>query len=213
MFKDILEARKRAGLLVDAFDEVISMLEKAQRMFGAAGQALTSPEDQDGGADIDRDDRDINAGERLVRRLVLQHLSLNPQQDLSTSLVLISIVHDVERIGDYAKNLIELDHWGALDSKSACMEIQAAVAPLFDQLLDALRREEADTARQVMRRHEEVKAMTDKALETLMEADGDRRQGVVDALALRFLCRTSAHLANVASGLVNPLDRVGSKEA
>ena len=212
MFKDILEARKRAGLLVDAFDEVISMLEKAQRMFGAAGQALATPEDEDGD-DIDRDDRDINAGERLVRRLVLQHLSLNPQQDLPTSLVLVSIVHDVERIGDYAKNLIELNHWGALDADSACMEIQAAVAPLFDQVLDALRREDADTARQVMRRHEEVKAMTDKALETLMAADGDRRQGVVDALALRFLRRTSAHLANVASGLVNPLDRVGSKEA
>ena len=182
-------------------------------MFGAAGQALASPEDQDDGAGIDRDDRDINAGERLVRRLVLQHLNLNPQQDLSTSLVLVSIVHDVERIGDYAKSLIELDHWGALDSESACMEIQTAVAPLFDQVLDALRREDADTARQVMRRHEEVKAMTDKALETLMEAGGDRRQGVVDALALRFLRRTSAHLANVASGLVNPLDRVGSKEA
>ena len=212
MFKDILEARKRAGLLVDAFDEIISMLEKAQRMFGAAGQALKSDE---GGAnaDINRDDRDINAGERLVRRLVLQHLSVNPQQDLSTSLVLISIVHDVERIGDYAKNLIELERWGALDADSACMDIQAAVAPLFDQVLDALRREDAETARQVMRRHEEVKAMTDEALEALISSGGDRREGVVDALALRFLRRTSAHLGNVASGLANPMDRVGSKEA
>ena len=32
-------------------------------------------------------------------------------------------------------------------------------------------------------------------------------------LALRFIRRTSAHLSNVASGLVNPMDRVGSKEA
>ena len=76
-----------------------------------------------------------------------------------------------------------------------------------------MRNENSDTARQVMRQHEEVKKQSDESLDALMAAEGDRRQGVVDALALRFIRRTSAHLSNVASGLVNPMDRVGSKEA
>jgi phosphate transport system protein len=212
MFKDILEARKRAGLLVDAFDEIISMLERAQRMFKAAGQTLVSQEDQGEQLVIDRDDRDINAGERLVRRLVLQHLSVNPSLDLSTSLVLLSIVHDIERIGDYAKNLTELSRWDVTDEEAECNRIHAMVTPMFEQMLDALRREDADTARQVMRQHETVKKQTDEALDALMATEGDRRHGVVNALALRFIRRTSAHLSNVASGLANPLDRVGSKE-
>jgi phosphate uptake regulator len=61
--------------------------------------------------DIAEKDETINVGERMVRRMVAQHLTINPEQDLPSSLVLISIVHDVERIGDYTKGLIELSRF------------------------------------------------------------------------------------------------------
>ena len=48
------------------------------------------------------------AFERDVRRKVMTHLSLGNTSDLTAGLVLISIVIDIERIGDYSKNIHDL---------------------------------------------------------------------------------------------------------
>ena len=50
----------------------------------------------------------VDDGERMVRRTILQHLTVNPQQDLVASLILVSMVQDAERIGDFARGMAEL---------------------------------------------------------------------------------------------------------
>ncbi|NKB66882.1 MAG: hypothetical protein GKR89_07475 [Candidatus Latescibacteria bacterium] len=215
MFKDIIETRKRTALLYDAIEEVITMIERAERMFGAVGQPL---DQQELAVDIDQEDRDINAGEQLVRRMVMQHLVINPDQDLSTSLALISIVHDVERMGDYAKSLAELNQWHELCSgEGPCpqlyREIHGMITPLFPQVLEALREDNAATGSQVMQQHEQIKVRTDEFVAVVMDDDGAQREAVLYTLASRFLRRTSAHLSNVASSMTNPLDRITGKEA
>ena len=211
MFKEIVAANKRTSLLVDAFEEVVQMVERTERMFNAACMALTSGGEK---ADISADDRAINEGERLVRRLVTQHLTINPQQDLPASLALFSIVHDVERLGDYAKSLTELCKWqNAANGDDAGQNLHQQIAPLFGQLLEALREEDADLARQVMRTHEEVKIASDDFVASVMEQNVGDRYTVVQVMAVRFLRRISAHLSNVASSIANPLDRIGGKEA
>jgi len=215
MFKDLIETRKRTALLFDALQEVINMLERAERMFGVAtGMLLT---EQDTVVDIDQEDRELNAGERMTRRMVLEHLVINPDQDLPGSLALISIVHDVERLGDYAKSLIELNQWQNLASGEGpypemCRRLYKAIAPLFGQTLEALREGDAQMARQVMHQHEEIKKQTDEFIAAVMEDAQSSREAVLYALASRFLRRTSAHLSNVASGIANPLDRVSGKD-
>ena len=54
-------------------------------------------------------DRDIevNEQEKKIRRLLFEHLTINPQYDLSGALIIMSIIKDNERIGDYSKNLLE----------------------------------------------------------------------------------------------------------
>ena len=215
MFKDIIETRKRTALLYDAIEVVLTMIERAERMFGAVGQPLDQLEQV---VDIDQEDRDINAGEQMVRRMVMQHLVLNPDQDLSTSLALISIVHDIERMGDYAKNLTALNQWSKLCSGEGpypqlYREIHGAITPLFPQVLEALREDNAAVARQVMQRHEGIKVRTDDFITVVMDDDGAQREAVLYTLASRFLRRTSAHLSNVASSITNPLDQVTGKEA
>lgn len=211
MFKEIVQANKRTALLVDAFEEVIKMVERTERMFDAACTALMT--DQERAVDIAAEDRAINEGERLVRRLVTQHLTINPQQDLPASLALFSIVHDVERMGDYAKSLAELCQWqGDPGGNDAGRQIHQTIAPLFDQLLQALRDEDPDAARQVMRIHEEVKIASDTFVTGAFQDEQSNRHTVVQVMAVRFLRRISAHLSNVASSVVNPLDRIGGKE-
>lgn len=215
MFKAIIESRKRTTLVHDALQEVLNMLERAEGMFGAACGALLNKEEVI--ADIDRADREINAGERMVRRLIFEHLTLNPQQDLPATLALISIVHNVERLGDYAKSLLELNQWAELYSNEGqyaplCRDMHAAIAPLFGQVAEALRQSDADVARQVMRQHEEIKERSDAFIKTAMEDAGSQREAVLYTLASRFLRRTSAHLSNIASSVANPVDRVTGKE-
>ena len=50
----------------------------------------------------------INAYEREVRRKVFTHLAVTGERDLHAGLVLVSVVIDIERIGDYTKNIVEL---------------------------------------------------------------------------------------------------------
>ena len=211
MFKQIVETNKRTSLIVDAFEEVTHMIERAERMFDAACTAFMSDQERD--VDISAEDRAINEGERMIRRLVTQHLTINPTQDLPASLALFSIVHDVERIGDYAKSLSELCQWQSdSEGSDAGRQLQKKIAPLFGQLLQALRDEDVDAARQVMRTHEEVKIACDTFVTGAFQDEASNRHTVVQVMAVRFLRRISAHLSNVASSVVNPLDRIGGKE-
>ena len=91
--------------------------------------------------------------------------------------------------------------------------MSALIAPLFSQVVEALRDSNTDAARSVMRQHEEIKKQSGMLIEQLVKDDGRSNDAVPFALALRFLRRTSAHLSNVASSVVNPFDRLSGKEA
>ncbi|MGY8826249.1 MAG: PhoU domain-containing protein [Candidatus Latescibacterota bacterium] len=216
MFKEIIDSQKRTTLLYDAIQEVLGMIERAERMYELVCASLMNPQPEI--VDIERDDRDINASERLVRRMVFEHLVMNPQQDLPTSLSLLSIVHDIERIGDYSKSLVELSAWSGLNSGASahseeCQQLHRAIAPLFAQVLEALRESDIERARLVMRQHEEIKKQSNVLIEQIIKGEGQNSDAVPYALAARFLRRISAHLSNVASSVANPFDRVSGKEA
>ena len=213
MFKDLLG--KKRSLVHDAIDEVLTMLERAEHMFGAGCGVLL---DDAAEADIAASDEDINVGERMVRRMVFQHLMVNPQQDLPASLSLISIVHDVERIGDYAKSLLELSEWMNICSAEGpyaqmCREIHGAVMPFFGLTLRALRDSDAEAAREVMEKHLDVKARSDEVVRAAMEDREAGRDAVLFTLTSRYMRRVSGHLSNVASSVVNPLDQLAGRAA
>ena len=71
MFGDM--TKKRAALLYEAIEEVLSMLERAERMYAIACSSLLS--EQDAATDIDHEDEAMNAGESKVRRKSLSSSS------------------------------------------------------------------------------------------------------------------------------------------
>ena len=192
------------------------MLARAEKMYAMACRAMDAatgtPRE-----DVSQEDEEIHIGERMVRRMILEHLTFNPRDDLPASLAIISIVHDVERIGDYCKSLIEIDQWDHVSSGDSpyahmCHDLHEQIRPLFAQTVEALRESNSDLARKVMRRHEEIKGETDRVFATAMEDADANRETVLHTLAARLLRRVSAHLSNVASSVANPLDRVGDDE-
>ncbi|HAA75293.1 TPA: hypothetical protein DCE37_09255 [Candidatus Latescibacteria bacterium] len=206
------QSQNRSHLIDQALGVTLSMLEKARDVFGVAWDHLV-----EGGSDerISKLDQDINSGERMVRRLVIEHLTLNPEQDLPFSLTLASIIHDVERLGDYAKSIAELKEWS--DSPlwtdgmgGQCREVKSRVEPLFDLAINAIRESDEEKATQLMNLHREIKASTDDI--TAEGLTGPGAQDVLAVLVARYLRRVSAHLSNVASSVVNPFDLIARNE-
>ena len=105
MFKMLFEVLSQRSLIVQAAQRADEALERSRALSEAAFAALldgTQPEQ-----DLYKLDRQINDDEITVRRMVLEHLAANPKGDLAAGVVLISTIIDIERVGDYAKNVYE----------------------------------------------------------------------------------------------------------
>jgi phosphate uptake regulator len=162
----------------------------------------------------------LNAFERDVRRKVMTHLSFGHKADLSSGLVLVSIVIDLERIGDYSKNILDLarSYPGILqvgDLEDGVEHLEDAAMELFRGSAKAFREGDLDRARRIMETYKSDVSAPYRDLEVAMvsgKTSLDAAEAVTLALYLRFLKRIGAHSRNLISSLVNPFDRIGYPE-
>ena len=212
MFREFFQLWKKAGLLSEALKETENMLLVAKNMFSFSLRVLMDKEKEK--EDIYKIDRELNKLQRNVRRKILEHLSINPQQDVTSSLVLITIVIDIERIGDYSKNLIELSHKYPQRLKGRYIEkireIERDIGGVFDGTINAFTDADIDLAKQVMERHAKIAIHCEKIMEELIEDTKiSPGMGIIYALLARYLKRVSAHLKNISSSVANPFHRLG----
>ena len=108
MFKQIFEMFKGDSLYEQALSECHEMLEIDRQMFNESIHALRKSDSADIPIDIYEMDKKINSFERDVRRKIMTHLAVSGTNDLGSGLVLTSVVIDIERVGDYTKNIYDL---------------------------------------------------------------------------------------------------------
>ena len=109
IFKDILSIWKSVNLLAQAWDDSIKMLSLSNDIFVQSIQYFNSGENIDAVKALKKEDQSVNDYYQLVRRKVLTHYSIDkPPIDTSGGLTLINMVVDIERIGDYCKNISDL---------------------------------------------------------------------------------------------------------
>lgn len=218
MWKDILTLFKGGGLCEEAFDEALLMLQTSAGMYKDSIRAM-----HDKGTlvdDIYERDRQINRYERSVRRKIVTHMSISTKPDINMGLVLTAIVIDIERIGDYTKNILELavgldEPFDGLELDEDVRLIESMVDSMFADIVPALRESDEDRARGIMEAHTRVAAMVENDILLLRDSKvltGRSGHAVTVALHLRFLKRVSAHLKNVATSVVNPYHRIGFRE-
>ena len=99
MWERIFGPGGKSNLVDAAFKDVSRMMEQSAKMLDHSLAALLDNEPLE--VNLDHMDDVVDEGERIVRRTILAHLSVNPRQDLVASLVLVSMVQDAERIGDF----------------------------------------------------------------------------------------------------------------
>lgn len=214
MFREFFEIWKKAGLLSTATEEVEKMLFVAKDMFTFSLRVLMDKEKEE--EDIYEIDQKLNKLLINVRKKILEHLSINPSQDVTSCLILITIAIDIERIGDYSKNLIELSHRYPSPLKEGytgrIREIENEITELFDQTINAFKNADIDLGKEIMVRHAKLAPLCEKIIDDLIEdREISSKIGIVYALLARHLKRVSAHLKNIASSVVNPFHRLGYK--
>jgi phosphate transport system protein len=217
MFKEFFDLFRRENLLRQAFERSREMLEEDREMFDAAVRSLREQGDARVEVDIYAKDQMINAYEREVRRKVYTHLAVAGEKDLHAGLVLASVVIDIERIGDYTKNIVELAlhhptrlHCGPFEE--TVRKIETTVKTNFELLMEALPENDEAKSREVMSEHWWISRKSEEIVRTLIESEEPHlpcQEAVTTALYVRFLKRVSAHLMNIASSVVNPFDRIG----
>jgi phosphate transport system protein len=220
MLKELQQIFQRKGLMEQALDESIEMLKEDWEMFRESVKSLRESETAEIGINIEEKDLKINKFERNVRKKVLTHLAVNDVYDLNVGLVLISIVVDIERIGDYTKNIVELaqNHPGKLyieKWEAQLKSIETAISKNFGVLIQALEESDEILAKQLLDELWKTKKDCDGCVCSLMK-DQNQQIDVPDAVALalymRYLKRVASHLMNTATGIVNPFHRIGYRE-
>lgn len=218
MWKDILTLFKGGGLCEEAFDEAILMLQTCEGMYKDSIRAL-----HDKGTPVDdlyKRDRQINRYERSVRRKIVTHMSVSSKPDINMGLILTSLVIDIERIGDYMKNILELalglaEPFDGLELDEDVRDIERMVGEMLADIVPTLRGNDEARARRIIDSHSRIAETVEKDILLLRQSKvltGRSGHAVTVALHLRFLKRVSAHLKNVATSVVNPYYRIGFRE-
>ena len=143
------------------------------------------------------------------------------KEDLGTGLVLVSVVIDIERIGDYTKNIYDLavNHPKKLNGGSLedCIaEIEKTVLGLFEESINAFKNQDIEKARLLMGQYKKnISTQADEITnEIVMGKISDLDVGSASAVGLysRYLKRIAAHSRNIISSVVNPFERIGYPE-
>ncbi len=199
-----------------AIDEVqamlVGMLQDGHDIFMTASDALFG-----GGKskatkrEVRSTDREINEAQAAVRRSLMIHAAVN-SSDLPLVLQYTSIVKDAERVGDYAKNLYDLARYGAdFDTASDRNELigyRDAVANLILEAASVFEATNTERAQALINKADDFLDQYDAHVKAMFTADLESQDAVARALYYRFLKRTTAHVMNVLTALVQPLDRL-----
>ncbi|MBD3297048.1 MAG: hypothetical protein GF341_00170 [candidate division Zixibacteria bacterium] len=216
MFKRIREFLRGESLLDESYNETLDVLGTLQGMvtesIGSLRQTdTTMPDDR-----VFELDRQINKYQRRTRRRILTHVSVSPSTDINASLVLASIIIDVERIGDYAKNIVELAraHKQRLTAElheEALSDLEQRVLAGLVDVRRALEDSDIEMARTYVKTHRKYTRLADAVVNGLISGENDLPKGTSVTLALytRYLKRIESHLVNIVSSVVNPFHRIG----
>ena len=211
--------RKKSGI-DEIFENTHDILSKEYQMFLAVTKTLREKNHCDTEIDIRKEDKKINKFQMDARRKIFTNLAISGPEHLNAGLVLMCIINDIERIGDYFKNIVELakNHPKRLkggDSEKKVQKIEGKILKIFELTIEAFRERNEDLAREAMSIHSNVTGEIDILVNQLLKnrvGGLNAGEAVALTLYLRFSKRITSHLTNIASSVVNPLERIGYDE-
>ena len=220
MFKKFFDTLKKKPLTDQIIEKSVESIQLGKQLYLNAKTALRTQGNIELAQSVLTEDKVINKSERSIRRKLLTHFALTDKVDIGSGFAISSIVIDIERIGDYAKNIADLailmeDKYSSGSYDDRVKKIESDIEAMFDKTIKAFENNDDDMAREVMELYKgtisyecsQIKDAIIKDDEGMSNADA-----VVTALYLRSLKRIAAHLYNICTSIINPFTRIGYKE-
>jgi phosphate transport system protein len=191
---------------------IVGMLRDGNDVFAAATDALFGGGKSKATKREVRDtDKGINEAQQDVRRTLMVHAAVNGP-DLPLVLQYASIVKDAERVGDYSKNIYDLVKFGAnfegAPDEDELDSFREKVSRLILDAADVFEAKDAGSAQRLLGKADAFLDEYDSQVKAAYKSTGETSDAVARALYFRFLKRTTAHVMNVLTALVAPLDRL-----
>ena len=204
--------RSDEGGISQIESQVQRMIADARHTFDLAMDAVTGGAVETVADEVRRTDRQINVTEIEIRRELLVHISVHGAADAGEMLVFMNMIKDLERIGDYNKNIFDLALEGVSFSGDEDLEqilgfrdeLSSRIV-LMGEILDT---RDEDRARAYIERGDHLRREFDGLVNELVHATAPALVAVPRALLYRFLKRVAAHCANVVTAVVMPVDRL-----
>lgn len=193
--------------------QVATMITDCRHTFDAAMNALVGgTEPAAVGDDIRATDQRVNEAEQVVRRDLVVHASVHGAGDVSTILAYMLVSRMLERIGDNAKNILDLAEegvdLGGGDDAEQLRGYRDEISELFATTGAILDARDGDAATEKLVRVAELMREFDQIVLTQVRSSGAASDAVPRALLARYLKRIVANLGNVMSSVVLPVDKM-----
>jgi phosphate transport system protein len=199
--------------LDEAEAKLVHMLADDRHSFDVATSALLDGADPSSiGPDLRETDARVNRAERELRQALVVHASVHGTSRVAPILVYMSVVKDVERIGDYAKNIFDVAAQGVDLSSAPDRETMARyrdrISAMISEASAIFAEDDREEAHRFIREGDVILDEFDERVSELIITDRPGAEAVPRALLYRYYKRIVAHLMNLLSAVVMPLDRL-----
>ena len=190
------------------------MLGDAHHSFELATLALLTDEGADAIAQDIRDtDRRINRAEQQLRSDLVAHVSRRGSSDIQSVLGFTLLVKKIERVGDHAKNILELTESGVslsgVPETATLMAEREKMSELFERAADLLTTDHHPSAiDEYADRVNSVIADCQARIDSYLISDRPGREVVPLAIYHRFHRRIAANLLGVVRAWAEPVHLV-----
>ncbi len=191
----------------------VTMLGDARHSFDLATTALLTGNTHESVAeDIRSTDHRINQAEQDLRAELVVHVSVQGTADIGSVLGFMLLLKKVERIGDQAKNILDLAESGVSLAKSPTIEKlrtqQAEVSFLFGEAGQLMAHADEARSTRFVNRAGELIAEHQAQIDSYMFSDLPGREVVPLAIYYRYLKRIVANLRGVVGVALDPLPQI-----
>ncbi|TDJ66551.1 MAG: hypothetical protein E2O39_16250 [Planctomycetota bacterium] len=189
----------------------LQMLQDGRHIFDAAANSLLGGTDPEViREDLFRTDIRINETEQRIRREIVVHGSIHGAATFPALLVMMSLVKDAERIGDYAKNLFDLailrPELGDEEELTHLVEEKDRLSRLLVRSQGLFDSHDVDAARVFLKEADAFADRCDAEIDRRIKSTGKNEATLV--LCLRYFKRVMSHAANIVTSIVMPVDKL-----
>jgi phosphate uptake regulator len=192
----------------------VSMLADARHSFDLASTALLSGANVETVADDVRStDGRINRAEQTLRGELVVHVSVQGSDDIGEVLAYTLLIKKIERIGDQAKNILDLAEEGVdlstADDLAELTRYRRTISEMMGQAADLLTDSRGDKATDFRSKADALRGELEGKIRECMHSEAPGHEVVPRAILYRYWKRIVANLGGVVTSATEPLQHQG----